>query len=571
MTEATASTPTTASPADDAQPGGAEPGGAEPGGAETVEASVSRNPPAPGSRRGWSRWTLRRRLVAVLIALLAGVAGTMGVVSALALRGTLIGQLDSQLTAASDRSAKATDRDDVDRPRPTDLTELEDDLTDRQLPPGLIVPGQGAGTVNLFSRDGEITAGYFDRSGTFQELTSAQVAALEALPADGEPHSVELAGLGVYRAISTTTDDGDRVVTGLSTTEAMHTVREYIAVEAVVTVFGILLALVAGMVLVRRELRPLQRVAATATRVSERPLDRGAVALPERVAEVDTDPGTEVGQVGAALNRLLGHVEQALEARHESETQVRQFVADASHELRTPLAAIRGYAELVRHLPGELNPDALRAMGRVESESLRMTALVEDMLLLARLDAGRPLGSDEVDLAALAIDAVADAHAAGPDHVWQLDLPVGEDWSEPTDDEDQDEPDAPRAVVIGDDHRLQQVLVNLLSNARVHTPPGTVVRTTVRTDGEHVTVAIQDNGPGIPEPLRSHLFQRFTRGNAARSPGAGSTGLGLAIVDAVVGAHGGRIDVDTAPGSTIFTVTLPVAPEGSPRAAPDAS
>ncbi|MBC7550133.1 MAG: HAMP domain-containing histidine kinase [Cellulomonas sp.] len=478
----------------------------------------------------------------------------MGVVSALALRGSLIGQLDAQLRAASDRSANAPDLGDLDLDdlgRPTS-GRPDGELEGGERPPGLSVPGQGAGTLNLFVRDGRTRAGYYDRSGTFQDLTTAQETTLGALPADGNPHEVDLEGLGDYRAISTMTESGDLVVTGLSTSSSMQTVRQFVAVELAVALVGLLFALVAGMVLVRRELRPLQRVAATATRVSERPLDRGAVALPERVADVDTDPGTEVGQVGAALNRLLGHVEAALESRHESETQVRQFVADASHELRTPLAAIRGYAELVRHLPGDLNPDALRAMGRVESESLRMTALVEDMLLLARLDAGRPLGTDEVDLAALSVDAVADAHAAGPDHVWQLDLPGGDDWS--------DEPDALRAVVIGDDHRLQQVLVNLLSNARVHTPPGTVVRTTVRTDGEHVTVRIQDNGPGIPEPLRSHLFQRFTRGNAARSPGAGSTGLGLAIVDAVITAHGGRIDVDTAPGATAFTVTLPAAP-----------
>ena len=272
-------------------------------------------------------------------------------------------------------------------------------------------------------RDGPTRSGYIDQAGNFRRLTTGQVATLKAVPADGKPRAAHITALGDYRLIATTTISGDVVVTGLSTAQAKTTVRNYVAVEAGVAALGLLLTLVAGMVLVRRELRPLERVAATATRVSELPLDRGEVALPERVAAVDTDPGTEVGQVGAALNLLLGHVEQALAARQESETQVRQFVADASHELRTPLAAIRGYAELVRRLPGDLPPDALRAMSRVESESHRMTALVEDMLLLARLDAGRPLGSEEVDLEALAVDAVADAHAAGPDHVWQLDLP----------------------------------------------------------------------------------------------------------------------------------------------------
>ncbi|QTE31241.1 HAMP domain-containing histidine kinase [Pengzhenrongella sicca] len=487
-------------------------------------------------------------------------AATTGVVSTLALRGSLVGQLDSQLIAASDRSLRAPDRS-TEGSTPPAASQLPADA----LPPGLNVPGQGAGTINLFVHDGTARSGYIDSAGDFQTLTTAQVTALEAIRADGRPHSVELGTLGAYRVVASTTSDGDLVVTGLSTEQATKTVREYMAVEAAVAAAGILLALVVGRMLVRRELRPLDRVAATATRVSELPLDRGEVALPERVDPVDTDAGTEVGQVGAALNRLLGRVEHALAARQESETQVRQFVADASHELRTPLASIRGYAELVRHLPGDLPPDAVRAMGRVESEALRMTALVEDMLLLARLDAGRPLGTDEVDLAALAVDAVADAHAAGPDHVWLLDLPGSggaTDSDDPDDLDDDDEQAAcrPSAVVVGDDHRLQQVLVNLLSNARVHTPAGTTVRTTVRADGATVTVRIADDGPGIPAALRGRLFQRFTRGNAARSPGAGSTGLGLAIVHAVVTAHGGTIEVDPDAVGTALTVTLPAAP-----------
>lgn len=510
-----------------------------------------------GAVRG--RWTLRSRLVVVLIALLAVVSGTMGVVSVLALRGSLLGQLDSQLHAASERAAGALSR----RPdlTPTLPTQTGEGPAADQFPAGLRAPGQGAGTISLIVRNGQTRSGYIDEAGGFQALTPAQVTTLKSLPADGKPRTTHLTTLGDYRVVATTTPSSDLVVTGLATANATATVRDYVAIEAAVAAIGLLLALVAGMVLIRRELRPLERVAATATRVSELSLDRGEVALSERVEPVDTDPGTEVGQVGAALNRLLGHVEHALAARQASETQVRQFVADASHELRTPLAVIRGYAELVRRLPGDLPPDALQAMGRVESESHRMTALVEDMLLLARLDAGRPLVRCEVDLAALAIDAVADAHAAGPDHVWQLDVPGANGWDvSEVPNEGQAGPEEAGAVVLGDDHRLQQVLVNLLSNARVHTPPGTTVRTTVRVDGESVTVRVQDDGPGIPEPLRQRLFQRFTRGSAARGPGTGSTGLGLAIVDAVVGAHGGHIDVDTADGMTAFTVSLPLAP-----------
>lgn len=505
-----------------------------------------------GSRR--ARWTLRRRLVAVLVGLLACVAGVMGVVSTLALRGTLVAELDSRVQAAGARAVDAPSRPQGDRSShelPAPGTSSGPASTPDPRPPALLVPGQGAGTVSLFLRDGFERAGYYDDAGEFHELTDGQVDALVGTPTDGEPRTVTLDGLGAYRVVATTTASGDTVVTGMSTAALTQTVARYLAVEVAVAVAGLGLAGVAGTVLVRRELRPLDRVAATATRVAELPLHRGEVLLAERVADDDTDPTTEVGQVGAALNQLLGHVERSLAARHASETQVRQFVADASHELRTPLASIRGYAELVRRLPDELPDDALRAMGRVESEARRMTALVEDLLLLARLDAGRELERAPVDLRVLAIDAVADAHAAGPDHRWHLDLV--------DDDDAADADDASPAVVLGDDHRLRQVLVNLLSNARVHTPAGTTVSTRVRVQDGAVQLRVTDDGPGISPELCTQLFQRFTRGDAARSPGAGSTGLGLAIVHAVVTAHGGTIEVDGTPGATAFTVTLPAA------------
>lgn len=506
------------------------------------------------------RWTLGRRLVAVLVALLALVAGVMGVVSTLALRGSLLDQIDARLASASARAA------DAPGPRPGDGaggaptagstdpgagsdggagdgTGSEPD--GRRVPFALRGPGQDVGTVNLGTVDGAVTAGYVDDGGTFRRLTSPQTAALASTPADSVPRTVEVDGLGTYRVVATTDARGELVVTGLPTTATTATVTRYVVVEVAVALVGLGVAAAVGTVLVRRELRPLHRVASTASRVAGLPLDRGEVVLADRVPAQDTDPATEVGQVGAALNRLLGHVESSLAARQESETQVRQFVADASHELRTPLASIRGYAELVRRSPDPLPADAVRAMQRVESESLRMTALVEDLLLLARLDAGRELERDEVDLTALALDAVADAHVAAPQHGWHLDL--------------DDDPEHP-PLVRGDDHRLRQVLVNLLANARVHTPPGTTVEVRVRADAEHVTLRVQDDGPGIAPELVPHLFGRFTRGDASRNRASGSsTGLGLAIVDAVVAAHGGSITVESRPGRTAFTVRLPAA------------
>lgn len=509
---------------------------------------------------------LRRRVVAVLIGLVAAVAATMGAVSTLALQGTLIDQLDTRLLASSERANAAQDAG----PRPdlpdTDPGTVPDDREPPEdLPFALGAPGQGAGTLTLVSDAGQVLAGYLDENGDFRRLDADQQAVLLDVPADGLPRTVTLPDLGSYRVVVAERPDGAVLITGLSTAETASTVQAYLVGEGVIAVVGLAAAAAAGTVLVRREMEPLERVAATATRVSEQPLDRGAVTL-ERVPERDTDDTTEVGQVGAALNRLLGHVEGALAARHASEMQVRQFVADASHELRTPLASIRGYAELVRRLPADLPDDAVRAMERVESESVRMTGLVEDMLLLARLDAGRDLDRTEVDLAALAIDAVADAHVAGRDHRWELDLGDTPD-ADDTDDE-ADAPDLAPALVVGDEHRLHQVLVNLLSNARVHTPAGTRVVTRVRTEGDDVVVQVCDDGPGIPAPLVPRLFQRFARGDEARSPGAGSTGLGLAIVAAVVTAHGGTIDVDPTPGRTTFTVRLPAAPQSVHQTAP---
>jgi two-component system OmpR family sensor kinase len=304
---------------------------------------------------------------------------------------------------------------------------------------------------------------------------------------------------------------------------------------------GLAVVTLGGTYLVRRNLTPLQRVAATATRVSHLPLDSGAVDMADRVPDVDTDPRTEVGQVGAALNEMLDHVHSALNARHESEMRVRQFVADASHELRTPLASIRGYAELSRREREPVPPAVTHALGRVESEAVRMTGLVEDMLLLARLDAGRPLDRAPVDLTHLAVDAVGDAHAASPDHVWALELP--------------DEP----VEVPGDRARLHQVVANLLANARTHTPAGTKVVTAITHDGSWVKVSVNDNGPGIPESLQAKVFQRFTRGDDSRSRVAGSTGLGLSIVAAVAEAHGGKVQLDSTPGDTTFSVLLPAA------------
>ncbi|MER6022130.1 sensor histidine kinase [Streptomyces anulatus] len=503
-------------------------------------------------------WTLRTRLVVSAVSLIAVVAAVIGSVTAIAFHSYMYGKLDDQLHSVAERAQRP--------PGPGPLPQAL-----RAAGPLGFVGGGGQplGTFGaLLGEDGDVTASkVVEDSGlraqeSAKPLTGEQRSALEeAAPGTGEgARSVDLPGLGGYRVEAATTTEGYTVLVGIPSAEVSGALTTLIVVEVCVTAAGLLAASIAGTVLVGVALRPLRRVAATATRVSELPLHSGEVALLERVPDAEADPRTEVGQVGAALNRMLGHVGSVLTARQESETRVRQFVADASHELRTPLASIRGYAELTRRATGsreapEPDPVTRHALGRIESEADRMTGLVEDLLLLARLDSGRPLSYGSTDLLPLVVDAISDARAAdqgapGQDarHRWRLELPA-----EPV-------------TVRADPDRFQQVLVNLLANARTHTPPGTTVTVSVRPPvraGGRVTLEVRDDGPGIPAELLPHVFERFARGDASRSRGAGtgtatgSTGLGLAIVQAVVSAHGGSVRVDSEPGRTVFVIELP--------------
>ena len=482
---------------------------------------------------GRRRWTLRTQVVVLVLALLATVSAAVGIATDLALQRFLLGRLDQQLVQASGRTAGSFGFA-PGRPHPEIAGEG-----------ALNVPralrGQGPGTLVGRYSGGVLEAFVSTDEGQAAELSNDEAAGLRALRVDGRPQGLTVDGRG-YRAVATSARDGDVFITGLPTAGVQATLVRLAVIELAVTAIALLLAALAAVGLVNVTLRPLRRIAATARRVAELPLDRGEVALGERVPDADTDDRTEVGQVGAALNNLLGTVSSALTARQASESKVRQFVADASHELRTPLAAIRGYAELSRRSPDPLPPDVAHALGRVESEAIRMTSLVEDLLLLARLDAGRPLEALPVDLSLLLVDAVGDAHAAGPDHVWRLDLP--------------EEP----VVVTGDAARLHQVLANLLSNARTHTPPGSTVtaRVSARSDGIAI-LSVLDDGPGVPPAILPTIFERFARADTSRSRAAGSTGLGLAIVTAVVQAHRGTVEVTSQPGQTTFVVHLPLA------------
>ena len=517
------------------------------------------------SKEGLRRpWTLRTRLVVYAVSLIAVVAAVIGSVTAIAFHSYMYGKLDEQLHSIAERAERPPGEGVPDAGRMNEE------------PLGFIgMGGQPFGTVGAVFADGSITESkVVEDSGigsqeSAKPLTGAQEDALEAagLDTDGQAHAVDLPGLGNYRVEAVPAAGGTTMFVGIPSTEVSGALTTLIVVEVCVTAAGLLAAGIAGAVMVGVALRPLRRVAATATRVSELPLHSGEVALFERVPDAEADPRTEVGQVGAALNRMLGHVGSALDARQKSEMRVRQFVADASHELRTPLASIRCYAELTRRGREYTGPDTRHALGRIEAEAERMTGMVEDLLLLARLDAGRPLAYESTDLSPLVVDAVSDARVAGgiqvpagsqtsagaqafagpsgPVHHWRLELP-----------------DAP-ATVRADPTRLQQVLVNLLANARTHTPPGTTVTVRVRearAGVPWVTLEVRDDGPGISAELLPRVFERFARGDVSRSRHAGSTGLGLAIVQAVVTAHGGQVEVRSVPGNTVFAVYLPADP-----------
>lgn len=469
--------------------------------------------------------TLRRRLVLSIVALVVAVSAVIGAGSIIALFSIQRSAIDEQLQYATSRAQRSVEQQggngpglDIGRPS-----------------------GQASGTLTVYFLNGSVVVGsVLDNDGGIERLSGSSVQPLGTVGVDGQPHTIDLGGdLGRYRVTAATVGPAVLVV-GLPMAPVYQSVWKLFGVVLVVTGLALLVASVVAAVVVRRSLRPLERVAETASTVARMPLERSDALDGVRVP--DTDPRTEVGRVGAAFNRMLGHIAGAMQARERSEQKVRQFVADASHELRTPLASVRGYAELTRRMGGDLPPDVVYAMSRIESESVRMTSMVEDLLLLARLDEGREIQLDDVDLTGLVLDAVNDAHAASPEHPIEVDVP-----SEPVE-------------VVGDAARLHQVIVNLVTNARTHTPDGTRITVGIARTDTGVDLTVRDTGQGIDPEFLPKLFERFARADSSRSRTAGSTGLGLAIVDAVVQAHGGSVEVASVPGDTVFTVHLPAAP-----------
>lgn len=382
-------------------------------------------------------------------------------------------------------------------------------------------------------------------------------AALE-LPADIPDgySTADLAGApGEYRMLSVATDDlprgpalgaqvpaGSSLVVAVPLDDVNSTLHRLTLIELAVGAAVIAALAVLATWFVRLGLRPLERIEATAERIA------AGDDLDQRIP--DADPDTEVGRLARTLNAMLDRLQAAFEERRASEARLRRFVADASHELQTPLTSVRGYAELFRRGAARNPGDLDMAMARIEAEATRMGLLVDDLLMLARLDQGRRLRREPVDLVPLARDLVNDARVVAPDREIHL------------------ETDG-RVVVAGDDPALRQVVGNLIANARIHTPAGTPVTVRVRADDGRGVVEVADRGPGLAPGHAQRVFERFFRADPSRARASGGSGLGLSIVSAVAEAHGGSAEVDSVPGQgATFRIALPLtdAPEDEPPA-----
>jgi signal transduction histidine kinase len=530
-----------------------DPGGRFPPAEEIPAPPGGRISRARGRIRSVSgRTSLRTKLVAALLALLIFALAAVGVVSVSLLRGYLLTTPDSSLqsTGLYQTTIGALFGQQGD---PGSLG--AHGFTAWWLPSG--------GSPQSFAQAGDTQYG---QNNTSQVLPVQSLTAIESWLTTNTVKPITVPGQQAgdrWRVISfpvkTPSGTSGIVVVGTDVSNLYGTLNRFAWVDLLFSTLIVFVLAVAGFAVVQANLRPLVEIEETAEEIAEGHLNR---RIPER------DPRTEIGSLGRSLNTMLTQIESAFHDRekseaaaHQSEERMRRFIADASHELRTPLTAIRGFAEYYRQRGGLRTrsgsaenltaADLDRIMHRVEAEAARMGMLVEDLLMLARVDQQRPLARNPVDLLSLAADAVHDTRMLAPDRKISLTVQPGAAF-----------------LVIGDEPRLRQVIGNLMSNALTHTPDGTEVEVSVGSGtlpddgGQAVTVAVRDYGPGMEPEQASRVFERFYRADQARTRATGGSGLGLAIVAGLVAAHGGVTSVDTAPGEgATFWVTLPLAPE----------
>jgi two-component system OmpR family sensor kinase len=495
--------------------------------------------PLAAGRRLLERTPLQVKLIVAVLALVTVALVLIGLASAAALEGYLVGRLDSQLALVADRYSHEDDQFGPGPrggrgPGPPSPYQVQKRDADGRITP---LPNN--------SLDNEEPPPRLPSDAAWFQAHAGKAATIPATSGDGR-----------WRVVVEPTGDGngDNVIVAASLDGIDSTTRQLRTIDLVVSLVVLVLLAGAGAAIVRASLRPLVGIEQTARAIAAGDLTR---RVPDR------DPRTEVGRLGRALNTMLAQIESAFSARaaseasaRRSEDRMRRFVADASHELRTPLTTIRGFAELYRQGAARDPAELDRLMRRIEDQAARMGLLVEDLLLLARLDQQRPLDRSPVDLLALAADAVTDASAVAPDRRIELVLGSGDDRP------------GHALVVLGDSERLRQVLANLVGNALRHTPAGSPVEVRVgeaALDGRPgAAVEVVDHGPGLTPEQTERVFERFYRADPARSGADGGTGLGLSIVAALVAVHGGTVQVDSVPGrGARFRVVLPLAPDAS--------
>ncbi|HYI26058.1 MAG TPA: HAMP domain-containing sensor histidine kinase [Thermomicrobiales bacterium] len=475
--------------------------------------------------------SIRARLTIAIAAILLVTVAVLGTVAVRSTRDTLTDQIDESVHTYAERRAKDPPKDD----KPSDPSMSGYDYQ---------VEAGDSGGSNwerndfawvLYAADGTVLDmdpyGYKDQSASPPDCPDIPSPELDA--ALGQIVTLpSIDGSISYRTLMTQLDNGNIQAVGAPLTDVTNAVND--VVRMVMVIGGVALAAAIALCwwVIRQGLRPVDHMVETAA----------AIAGGEMSARIENpDPNTELGRLGTALNDMLGNIEVANNARAAGEQRLRRFVADAAHELRTPLTSLRGYAELYRQ--GALADDRsiTMAMGRIESEGARMARLVDDLLLLARLDQARTLESAPVDLGALVNDAVTDFKVVAPDRPITIDL--GTD-----------------VVVAGDRLRLKQIVDNLLSNVRTHTPAGTGVDLTLAKTGNDGILTVTDHGPGIAPEDHERIFERFWRADPARTRSRGGSGLGLAIVASLVHAHQGEITLDSEPGNgATFVIRLPLA------------
>jgi two-component system OmpR family sensor kinase len=418
------------------------------------------------------------------------------------------------------------------RGEPTTPDSVDDNLIHNLVGPDLYVAVLDADGSTVHTTPARTTTG----AGAPELSTAARTGALPRTGAEVIDSSAAKGGSAERVAVAAL-PDGGRVVVAGTLRPVTQTLHRLLLIEAAAGATVILVTIGLGVALARMATKPLEDIAEAADAISAGDLDRRLTI---------TDPRTEAGRVGTAFNAMLADIQQAFARRDATERRLRRFVADASHELSTPLTSIRGYAELFHRGLADRPDDLATAMGRIEAESVRMSRLVDDLLLLAKLDSGRPFEAQPVDVVAVVNDAASDLRVVAPD--WPVTVEA---------------PDT--LLVLGDEDRLRQVVANLTSNAHRYTPPGTAIILRARADRDRGVIEVADQGPGLDEEQAAKVFERFYRVDAARSRAAGGSGLGLAIVASLTESMGGQATVDTAPGrGTTFRISIPLAAPATP-------